>query len=167
MPEVNHTPTLNSDNPLVASIAAALADASLAGGLSKEYFRSADESLGKLSNAYEGLVSESAKAADGIKHLQAENHNLRLDINAFRQRHADEFWYWQDDGEDFPESLTCPVMVRAETIQRMAAAEAENAELRAAVDRCYGMCLEGQKFTLDRDWFDGWLKDYRNLVEDG
>ena len=32
-----------------------------------------------------------------------------------------EIWYWQGDGEDYPESLICPVVVDPETMRELVA----------------------------------------------
>lgn len=48
MPAAKPTGTINSDNPDVAQVAAGLADACHAGGLSKQYYRTADDALMRI-----------------------------------------------------------------------------------------------------------------------
>jgi hypothetical protein len=62
--------------------------------------------------------------------------NQRLvELNAVRA-HADNVWFWQGDGADHPQSLSCPVVMTAHTLRtiiaRAAAAETQLAECRAA-----------------------------------
>ena len=42
---------------------------------------------------------------------------MRNEIRLHRQKHDGEYWAWQGDEEDHPESLTCPVLVPADTVR--------------------------------------------------
>ncbi len=59
---------------------------------------------------------------------QAELAELRTEVNAHRAKARDEYWAWQGDGTDFPESLTCPVLISASDL-RGVLAENEQADL--------------------------------------
>lgn len=41
---------------------------------------------------------------------------------------AGNFWYWQGDGYDYPESLVCPVVMRADTLRKMLGPKPPKAE---------------------------------------
>lgn len=89
----------------------------------------------KLSESQEKL-REAEKERDGYRDAWREEskryHELRMELTDRRARDKGEVWYWQDDGEDHPESLACPAIVRPDVIRRMSAAEAA---LAAAVER--------------------------------
>lgn len=36
---------------------------------------------------------------------------LEAEVELHRRKAKDEYWCWQGDGEDYPESLTCPVLI--------------------------------------------------------
>lgn len=69
--------------------------------------------------------------------LQAERDQLASDLRAVRTS-TDGVWRWQGDGQDHPESLTCPVVMTAGTLRDILAArharEANRAERQRALD---------------------------------
>lgn len=61
--------------------------------------------------------------------LQAKVSRLEQGIEMLRRERKGEVWCWQDDGEDYPESLGCPTLVQPSVIRRWVAAEAKLAAL--------------------------------------
>ncbi len=65
-----------------------------------------------------------------------------------------ETWYWQGDGTDFPESLTCPVIMTADVLRnmlaRLAEAEQERDGLAAELKEADDMAVVGTKVTEDQ-----------------
>jgi len=61
--------------------------------------------------------------------LNAEIHELR-EIK-FRRFHDDECWIFSDDGEDYPESLACPVVMSAEKLRELLSYRVRIAELES------------------------------------
>lgn len=47
--------------------------------------------------------------------LERENARLRLLLEG----HEGDYWAWQGDGFDYPESLTCPVIMSANTLREL------------------------------------------------
>ena len=47
------------------------------------------------------------------------------EIQALHRERNGEVWYWQGDGEDHLESLTCPVLIEAEDLRRFGQARIE------------------------------------------
>ena len=52
-----------------------------------------------------------------IDALAAENDRLREEVQIHRDKARDEYWAWQGDEEDHPESLTCPVLISASALR--------------------------------------------------
>lgn len=46
---------------------------------------------------------------------------LMLELQGHRQMARDEYWVWQGDGEDHPESLTCPILIQPEDMRAILA----------------------------------------------
>lgn len=63
-----------------------------------------------------------------IAALAAENERLKVANKIHRQRCDDEYWAWQGDGQDFLESLVCPVLIQAKDLL---AITKDNERLRA------------------------------------
>lgn len=63
-----------------------------------------------MSNNFESeLVSINRFELERLRELA----NIHLRIN------GEEVWHWQGDGYDFPESLTCPVVMKADTLRTL------------------------------------------------
>jgi hypothetical protein len=54
-----------------------------------------------------------------IRGLEAENKRLR-DIKLVRFN-GEDCWLWQGDGFDYPDSLSCPVVMSADTLRALLA----------------------------------------------
>ena len=52
-----------------------------------------------------------------LRTLAEQNQVLRGEVRMHRQKHDGEYWAWQGDEDDHPESLTCPVLVPADTVR--------------------------------------------------
>lgn len=61
-----------------------------------------------------------ARGLDNVKKdmlaLIFEKRNLQALLNSALNK---EVWYWQGDGQDFPETITCPVLMNAHTLRQM------------------------------------------------
>lgn len=64
----------------------------------EEAFRLLDEALADVKRGAEKLADENA---------------------ALHRERAGEVWYWQGDGEDHLESLTCPVLIEADDLRAL------------------------------------------------
>ena len=51
------------------------------------------------------------------KQLEDENREFRRKV--FRTYNDEEYWIFQDDGEDYAESLVCPVVMSADQFRRL------------------------------------------------
>ena len=99
--------------------------------------------LGSALEAIESLqarIAESEKLIQVLRYdidsrvrinevLNAEIHELR-EIK-FRRFHDDECWIFSDDGEDYPESLACPVVMSAEKLRELLSYRVRIAELES------------------------------------
>lgn len=81
-----------------------------------------------------------------VEHWHTEEARLLRELTARRDCAEGNFWYWQGDGEDYPESLTCPVLIRAEDLRALLKerddAVAALGEIRKEVGRAMPMCYE-------------------------
>lgn len=67
--------------------------------------------------------------------LQEDLRQRRITLSRVdRTETTREIWYWQDDGQDYLESLGCPVLVRPDVIRRFVAAESRCEELAGERD---------------------------------
>jgi hypothetical protein len=90
-----------------------------------EQFAAANQRVAQLEQE---LLSSKARSSE----LESKVH-MRVDKVRARQIEGGEVWIWSGDGEDHPDSLTCPVIVQAEQVRKWDKAEADNARLRAAL----------------------------------
>lgn len=51
-----------------------------------------------------------------IELLRDEIEHLRRELVAARDMLRGDYWFWQGDGEDHLESLSCPVVIRPEDL---------------------------------------------------
>lgn len=69
--------------------------------------------------------------ADEINRLLSDRHMLRS-VNRLRiGPDGGNYWSWGDDGQDHPESLTCPALVQPDVMRRLVAAEQQLNEIKA------------------------------------
>ena len=69
---------------------------------------------------YNRTVAERDAAQAEVEHWKTEVDRYRDEINTRHDKDKGNFWYWQGDGEDHLESLTCPVLIRAEDLRAIA-----------------------------------------------
>ena len=69
------------------------------------------------------------------------------ELTALHDKDAGSVWYWQDDKDDDPESLACPVLMAPERLRKFVAAEARCSEMegvlreaRLCASSCEGFC---------------------------
>ena len=67
---------------------------------------------------FEGLLKEIAFYKYRYEHCKEELMALRAAVNK-------DVWYWQGDGYDFPESLTCNVVMSASSLRDLLKKEKE------------------------------------------
>lgn len=73
---------------------------------------------------FEGLVEEVRLKDAEIDRLAERVRNLQ----AYRDGESGNgVWHWQGDGEDYLESLTCPIVIRAQDLRRLVASEQQRA----------------------------------------
>ncbi len=65
---------------------------------------------------------------DRISLLERYIADLQARLRAREDVKAGNFWYWQGDGYDYPESLVCPVVMRADTLRKMLGPKPPKAE---------------------------------------
>lgn len=44
---------------------------------------------------------------------------LRLEVNGLRYYALDVIWHWQPEGENYPNTLTCPILIQAADLRRI------------------------------------------------
>lgn len=84
------------------------------------------DELSDLETALSSTASQLAAA-------QQENERRKHQVEILLRERKDEVWIWQNDEEDHPESLTCPVLMSVEHVRAFVAdrQRAEQAEARA------------------------------------
>ncbi len=102
------------------------------------------ERAGERAHADGNTASAQSKRITVLEHERDDHH----------REYKGEVWHWQDDGEDHPESLTCPVAVSPDVVRRWVAAEAKLAVLEshnkalAAGLQGKGLCDESDAVKL-------------------
>lgn len=56
---------------------------------------------------------------DALKEAAEEITRLKAQLSMHRAKANGEYWAWQGDGEDHLESLTCPVLIPAESLRKL------------------------------------------------
>jgi hypothetical protein len=75
------------------------------------------ESPGELLAAHKLLSGKFEALIGDYKRLQTEYERVRQVPRLHRDMERGDFWAWQGDGEDHPESLVCPVLVPAAQVR--------------------------------------------------
>lgn len=68
------------------------------------------------------MIAELRRLADRVEEQQLEIDSLQRakeENETLRRIPRGEVWYWQGDGEDFPESLGCPVIMEPDVLRGM------------------------------------------------
>ena len=81
----------------------------------------------------EYLVTLTTNTREYIVELEAQVERLRAENRTLSRIENGEVWYWGDDDEDHPESLSCPAIVEPDVIRRWVALEAEITRLKTAL----------------------------------
>ena len=70
---------------------------------------------------YEAWMPPVRRAGEGAiaDALVTERDNLRAELRRRQAIEKGEVWYWQADGEDHPESLTCQVVIKADDLREL------------------------------------------------
>lgn len=66
----------------------------------------------KNQKSLEAYMSECERLNNKVEELKEELNALKAAVNK-------DVWYWQGDGEDYPESLTCHVVMTASTLREL------------------------------------------------
>jgi hypothetical protein len=77
-------------------------------------FREVEAAERRIVELDAGWQKTHAEAVARVSRLEAE-------VEVRRRESRDGAWYWQGDGEDYPESLGCPVIMSAETLRELLA----------------------------------------------
>lgn len=80
-----------------------------------------DSSFFRPFSTADAVNKELAGWKDECRILQQDLARVRGELSARRARDSGEVWFWQGDGFDFPESLTCPVIVTADKLRALLA----------------------------------------------
>ena len=73
-----------------------------------------DARIAMLTEQRDAEIAEVVRSRQQIAALEAE-------VAALHRERKGEVWYWQGDGHDFPESLTCPVLMEPEKLRALLA----------------------------------------------
>jgi hypothetical protein len=65
---------------------------------------------------------EPADAESYIAGMRRELDRVSADLRMHQQKALGEYWVWQGDGTDHPESLSCPVLIHADDLRKLLAA---------------------------------------------
>lgn len=74
------------------------------------------------------------RLVDHAKKQEQEIHALRCELAANRQYSLEEVWFWQRDGQNYPNTLVCPTVIPADQLRAILKAAGysdETGELRA------------------------------------
>lgn len=69
----------------------------------------------------ESLLAELSRNRCLLEALETENVRVHQRNQRMRDYAHEAYWCWQGDGEDHPESLTCPVLMSAEDLRSLLA----------------------------------------------
>lgn len=86
------------------------------------------------------LERELQEARDELKRALWHRDQWRDRANTVEAIERGEVWYWQGDGEDHPESLTCPVIMKAHALREFLTARDERDALCRHVEALREAC---------------------------
>lgn len=82
-----------------------------------------------------------------IEEYREEVARLENERDIRRREQKEETWVWQGDGEDVPETLSCPVIMQAETLRGM---------LKRITDLEHEVAKESHLHRMDHGLADAW-----------
>lgn len=81
----------------------------------------------------EAMKAAVADAKKADEHYKQQIADLQVRLGEHVQKMAGNYWHWQGDGEDYVESLTCPILISADKMRGiLAEVEAMRAVVEAA-----------------------------------
>lgn len=75
-----------------------------------------------------------------LTEIRSERDRWQARAEMHERKARDEYWIWQGDGEDEPESLACPVLIHQDALRTLVAAHAELERARAEVEQLKRDC---------------------------
>ncbi|MDE2106475.1 MAG: hypothetical protein KGL39_55185 [Patescibacteria group bacterium] len=81
-------------------------------------------------------ATELTRLRESNAELARDNARLKDELKLHRDKAADCYWCWAGDGSDYPDSLTCPVLMHAEDLRALLRRGESNARLLAALKEC-------------------------------
>lgn len=73
-----------------------------------------------------------------VRHLRIDHDALDYEVRLLRDRVKEEYWVWQGDGTDYPESLTCPVIISAFDLRKLLKLDVKH----EAIEECKKIVLK-------------------------
>lgn len=95
------------------------------------------------------LQGENGKLREQLRESEALADSARRELVAHREKAHGNYWGWQGDGEDHLESLSCPVLIPAqslrEIVEKLRESEGKCAEMRSLLqtDGCIDSRCDG------------------------
>lgn len=117
-----------------------------------------DQARAKIAALEEEFDRETSMADERARNLAhdharaiAERDEARAQLRMVHTGTEDGVWFWQGDGDDKPESLSCPVVMSADTLHRLQAAHMAEVERltrerdereRAVLEEAFRVCVD-------------------------
>ena len=108
--------------------------------------------------------------------IRADNTRLRYSLKLHDAKATGNYWCWQGDEEDHPESLTCPVLIPIDTLRPMLSAQDRVQELERVLGDVQeqghrwprrtdtgGSCSNSERYTISHGQVWGWDRLMRKV----
>lgn len=102
----------------------------------------------------DNLTTDLAAARSENEKLRIESEKWRTKFLTQRDEANSNTWIWMGDGEDHPESLTCPVIMSADQLREFVAAKESEQRLRAALEEIAKQPLWSEMDKEDQEGSD-------------
>lgn len=107
------------------------------------------------------LILTNALGASSPELMLYRINSMKAEINAWRDKEAGNTWYWQGDGEDHPESLTCPVLIHPADLRAMLA------DRKTAIQSADAAAIVSMSLRQERDRYRETLEALRRAMDSG
>lgn len=117
--------------------------------------------LVQLETAYVVGLSKLAEGwQDEARRFEAKYREAQAELAALRAATRKDVWYWQNDGEDNPDSLICPVVMQADTLRELLCRTEEQRKALAAFPKMFEVLVKIEKWfgifpETGQTWEDG------------
>jgi len=101
--------------------------------------------VGRLLRLCTDLIAKTERLQEAVRQETYDGDDLRRRLAMYIDKAEGQYWVWQGDGEDHPDSLTCPVLVPAEQVREWIFHQQEHEKAEAACAAVAGYVADDEE----------------------